>query len=382
MANVVAGDFALRMDLFDVANLWDGTVTEISDTKLTIDLGGGYVEHFTGFGVTYNIFGDPLSGTITGLQETLFGQPTFTITGLQTSAVDFNTWVNNDDTFSALAHMLSNNDTMTGSRFADFMAGLDGHDNLYGGDGADSLYGNAGNDHLYGQSANGGPDAGDVIGGGDGSDYLQGNAGNDTLDGGAGSDRVNGGADNDTITGGDGNDTINGNLGNDTIDGGFGYDFLRGGKGDDLIMGGDDNDTLMGDLGNDTLEGGHSHDVMTGGDGADVFRFDPFAAEDGDSYISPLYSDEITDFTPGTDHIDLAYAVSHVLVGSAPDFDHAIFVALDLLAGSPGFTDVAAIQVGTTTILLHSGNGLSDFIVGSIWLDGVNANTLSTSDFV
>ena len=384
MAEVVAGNYALRMDLLDVANLWDGIVTEISDAKLTINLGGGYVEHFTGFGVSYNLLGEPLSGTITGLQETVFGDPTFTISGLDTSAVAFYNWVDADDTLGALKDMLRGNDDIRGSRFNDFFAGLDGHDNLYGGDGADTLIGGSGNDHLYGQSASGGTDGADSISGGAGADYLQGNAGADTLDGGDGSDRINGGADNDLILGGedDGGDTINGNLGNDTIDGGGGNDLLRGGKGDDLIKGGDGYDTLMGDLGNDTLEGGHYGDLLTGGDGADVFRFDPFASADADSYIGFLFGDVITDFTVGTDHIDLSFTVSHVLIGTASDFSHALTIARELMDASPGYGDVAAIQVGTTTFLHHSGNGLSDFVVGWIELRNVQASALSLSDFI
>jgi serralysin len=385
VANIVTGNYALRMDLLDVANLWGGTVTERSDTKLTIDIGGGYVEHFTGFGVTYNIFGEPLSGTITGLQETVFGDPTFTITGLNTSAVTFNNWVDADDTLGALNGMLQGNDDIRGGRFNDFLAGLDGHDNLYGGDGADTLSGGNGNDHLYGQSANGGSDGADLISGGAGSDYLQGNAGNDTLDGGDGSDRINGGADNDVISGGVGigNDTINGNLGNDTIDGGDGDDFLRGGKGDDLIKGGDGNDTLMGDLGNDTLEGGHSHDMMTGGDGADVFRFDAYSSADADSYISPTFQDGITDFVSGTDHIDLAFTVTSVLHGTARDsLIDGLSVAMDLMQNHAGYGEVVALQVGADTVLYHSGMGTSDSPLSIVWLLGVNANTITTSDFI
>ena len=383
MANLVASaGFGIRMDLLDVSVLWGGTVTEQSDTRLTIDISQGYVEHFTGFGVTYNPLGEPISGTLTGLQETLFGQPTFTVTGLDVSAVAFNGWVNNDDTVGALINMFAGNDTMTGGPSADLMAGLDGHDNLYGGSGADTLYGSAGNDHLYGQSASGGADSGDVISGGDGSDYLQGNAGNDTLDGGKGSDRINGGADNDAIAGGDGNDSINGNLGNDTIDGGTGNDSIRGGKGDDLITGGDGFDTLLGDIGNDTLEGGHHGDRMTGGDGADVFRFNRSAGSSSDFVGDPLHTDEIADFTHGTDHIDLEFVPTAILVGSSSDMLHAILDARDLMIAHGGFGEVAAMQVGSDTYLVSSGAGLTDFADLLIKLDGVAASTLTTGDFV
>ena len=107
-----------------------------------------------------------------------------------------------------------------------------------------------------------------------------------------------------------------------------------------------------------------------------------FAAADADDNIGPLYTDEITDFTHGTDHIQLAFTVSHLLLGTAADYSHALSVALDLMSASPGYGEVAAIQVGTATILLHSGNGLTDFIVGRIQLDNVQATTLTLSDFV
>ena len=227
-----------------------------------------------------------------------------------------------------------------------------------------------------------GADSGDVISGGDGSDYLQGNAGNDTMDGGDGSDRINGGADNDAISGGDGNDSVNGNLGNDTIDGGFGNDSIRGGKGDDLIAGGDGFDTLLGDIGNDTLEGGHYGDLLTGGDGADTFRFNRSAGSDSDYIGMPLYTDEITDFTRGTDHIDLEFAPAAILVGSSSDMVHAILDARDLMMAHDGFGEVAAMQVGSDTYLVSSGAGLSDFADLLIKLDGVAASTLATGDFV
>lgn len=386
MANLSAGSiFAIRMDQIDVANLWDGTITEETGSKLTVDIGGGYVEHFTGFGVTYSaLTGDPLSGTITGYEETLFGQPTFTVTGLNVSAVDFNTWVNNDDTFAALAHMFAGDDNMAGGNSTDFIAGLDGHDVITGGAAGDSLFGNAGNDHLYGQSASGGFDGPDSISGGDGMDYLQGNAGNDTLDGGNQSDRINGGADNDLIFGGAGNDAINGNLGNDTIDAGSNNDSARGGKGDDLILGGDGNDTIQGDLGNDTIEGGHGADTLTGGDGADVFRFNRYATSDDDTLSNnrQVLIDTITDFTHGTDHIQLEYVPTTILTGVEDSVIDALGEGHVLMTQHGGTHEVAAMQFGADTYLISSGDGTSDAMDLVIRLIGVDASTITTSDFV
>lgn len=401
MMSVGSGS-VLNTDGFDVSSFFFSrdmragdfaTIVSTSSTDMMIDEGMGYSAHLSGHDMTYDGFGHLMGGTITGISETLQGQPTYDITGLDVDAARYYTLASTGTgtlggvtppaTDSALSMMFDGNDTFNGSAAGDKISSMDGHDYVFGGAGSDTIDGGDGNDHLFGEStAAGRPDGGDSISGGAGNDYIQGNAGNDTLSGGAGNDRIQGGADDDLIQGDAGNDSINGNKGNDTIDGGEGNDLLRGGQGDDLIRGVDGYDTLMGDLGNDTLEGGHHGDLLTGGDGADVFRFDPFATEDADSYISPLFNDEITDFTHGTDHIELAFTVTHLLMGTARDYSDALMVGLNLMNASPGYDEVAAIQVGTTTILLHSGNGLSDFILGRIQLDNVQATTLTLSDFV
>ena len=69
---------------------------------------------------------------------------------------------------------------------------------------------------------------------------------------------------------------------------------LTGGAGFDLLTGGAGDDTLDGLAGNDVLRDGSGTDTLTGGPGADIF----ILSDDG----AP---DTITDFTPGTDRIDL-----------------------------------------------------------------------------
>ncbi|MNN33095.1 Poly(beta-D-mannuronate) C5 epimerase 2 [compost metagenome] len=128
--------------------------------------------------------------------------------------------------------------------------------------------------------------------------------GNDLLDGGTGSDTASYahatagvtvnlgllgaqntlGAGTDTLTGIENlvgsnfNDTLTGDNNNNVINGGLGNDILNGGGGDDLLIGG---------LGNNT---------MTGGAGADTFQW--LKGNSG--------HDLITDFTPGTDKLDLS----------------------------------------------------------------------------
>lgn len=69
---------------------------------------------------------------------------------------------------------------------------------------------------------------------------------------------------------------------------------LTGGSGTDTLYGFGGNDVLNGGGGNDVLDGGTGDDTLTGGTGADRFVFH---ANGG--------NDTITDFTPGTDVIDV-----------------------------------------------------------------------------
>lgn len=83
------------------------------------------------------------------------------------------------------------NDTVIGSRMANFIAGEDGNDTLMGDDGDDGIVGGNGMDLLFG---------------GDGNDDMMGGADNDRLFGEAGDDHLNGGSGDDQMTGGSGND--------------------------------------------------------------------------------------------------------------------------------------------------------------------------------
>ena len=84
---------------------------------------------------------------------------------------------------------------------------------------------------------------------------------------------------------------IEGRGGNDTLTGSVGADTLMGGAGNDVIEGGQGDDVLVGGIGKD---------LITGGAGADQFVF---AVED--SRTGGGLRDVITDFTSGTDKLDL-----------------------------------------------------------------------------
>ncbi|WP_095125546.1 retention module-containing protein [Pseudomonas sp. Irchel s3a12] len=156
----------------------------------------------------------------------------------------------------------------------------DGNDVLTAGSGNNELHGGAGNDLLYSGPGN------DLLDGGTGSDtasYAHATAGvtvnlgllgaQNTL--GAGTDTLTG---IENLVGSNFNDTLTGDNNNNVINGGLGNDILNGGGGDDLLIGG---------LGNNT---------MTGGAGADTFQW--LKGNSG--------HDLITDFTPGTDKLDLS----------------------------------------------------------------------------
>jgi serralysin len=275
----------------------------------------------------------------------------------------------------------------------DSIRGGDGDNLIFGGAGSDTIISGDGNDHIYGYDLSGKAslDGADSISGGGGNDYIQGNAGNDTLNGGDGNDRISGGADNDYIQGDTGNDTVNGNKGNDTILGDDGNDSLRGGQGDDRLFGGNGNDIILGDEGNDTIVGGAGIDVMTGGNGADQFRFSGSDAHFDVSGPLAYFTDTITDFHHGTDTIDIGGAgigTDSVLhTGSGIEFttlSAAVSYAQHLLdgAGTAAPSDVVALNVGSDAYLLYESDSSSTTIDSAIKLSGVDASTITHSDFV
>ena len=76
---------------------------------------------------------------------------------------------------------------------------------------------------------------------------------------------------------------------------------------------------LIGNSGNNVLTGGGGVDILTGGAGNDTFKFihqsDSPAVPLGTAILNSI--DQITDFTPGQDHIDL-HGLANETAGHVP----------------------------------------------------------------
>ncbi len=224
------------------------------------------------------------------------------------------------------------------------LTGTDGHDTLLGGTGGDTLNAGAGNDVLIGGDGN------DILNAGDGNDLLIGGSGNDQLDGGSGIDTASyaGASSGVTVslanlaaqnTGGAGTDTLSGieNLigsdYNDSLTGDGNANLLRGGLGNDALNGGGGNDVLIGGPGNNTL---------TGGDGNDIFLW-----QQGNSG-----RDVVTDFTPGTDRLDLSQLLQGENATSASLDDYLHFKVTGSGAGVVSTIEVSAVAGAAPTQII------------------------------
>jgi Ca2+-binding RTX toxin-like protein/alpha-tubulin suppressor-like RCC1 family protein len=197
--------------------------------------------------------------------------------------------------------------------------------------------GTAGNATLIGNDINNiltGNEGRNLLSGGRGNDTLIGGAGNDTLQGGPGVDLASFSGASQDITAsletgkivGDGTDSLLDveNLltgsGNDRLAGNDAANALSGGEGADFLDGGAGGDTLCGCLSApgggtgeiDTLRGGAGTDLFVLGTRGTKLYDDGFPKDPGsDDYAL------ITDFTAGTDRLQLSGTPGNYLLGSS-----------------------------------------------------------------
>ena len=325
-----------------------------------------------------------------------------------TSGVTVNLTTNVNTGGDAQGDTLFSIERVIGSALADSLTGSAADNTLEGGGGIDTLSGQAGNDRLVvaaagsGSNIDGGADTdtlavsgavslGSIAGieaielnGGANltlttSQLMAGLAPNTQLSG-SGTITVQleanvftamtsfqgvGAPINFVLNGSSGDDYIKAAHFNNTINGGVGRDFIRGGNGVDTIDGGADNDKITG-------WGGA--DILTGGSGSDQFRY--FYATDSGVGAA---ADRITDFTIGSDLIDLRLLDKDLVTPDIQNYTLGFIGNAAFGAGGSG-----QIRYGTSgsDMLVQfdlDGNGTSDM---EIVLQGLAGQTLSVNDFL
>ncbi|WP_286900694.1 retention module-containing protein [Pseudomonas sp. UBA7500] len=214
----------------------------------------------------------------------------------------------------------------------------------------------------------------DVLLAGSGDDVLNGGAGNDVLIGGDGNDKLYGGEGNDLLIGGNGNDLLDGGAGNDTasyagasagvtvslaltgeqntigagLDKLVSIENLIGSDHDDKLTGDDNANTLIGGLGNDILIGGGGDDLLIGGPGNNTLTggagSDTFLWQQGNTG-----HDKVTDFTPGTDRLDLSQLLQGENATSASLDDYLHFTVTGTGNGVISTIQVSAVAGAAPT---------------------------------
>jgi Ca2+-binding RTX toxin-like protein len=385
-------------------NAGSGTDRLVADLSAqTVDIGtffwnsGSYANGFTGTG---SLGQWHAWNSITGISFT--GVEALTIT--TGSGNDYLVGGDFADVFTGNA----GNDVLFGMGGNDILNGGDGNDYLDGGGGTDQIYGGAGDDRLVFAGAS----SGNIANGGSGTDTLiisgsvsfstltaieaieltaganltlttsqlmAGLAPNTELSG-SGTITVNLEANvftamtsfqgvgvpiNFVLNGSSGDDYIKAAHFNNTINGGTGRDFIRGGNGVDTIDGGADNDKITG-------WGGA--DILTGGSGSDQFRY--FYATDSGTGAA---ADRITDFTIGSDVIDLRLLDKDLVT---PDIQNYTLSFIGTSAfGAGGVGQIRYASSGSDMLVQFDldGNGTSDM---EIVLQGLAGQTLSVNDFL
>ncbi|WP_298197508.1 calcium-binding protein, partial [Novosphingobium sp.] len=298
------------------------------------------------------------------------------------------------NTGDAAGDVYSGIENLTGSNFADSLAGDTGNNTLDGGTGDDTLIGGAGADSLIGGA---GTDTASYAGASAGVVASLGNAAINTGD--ASGDSYNG---IENLLGSSFNDALHGDGGNNTLDGGVGFDTLVGGAGADSLIGGagtdtasyitatsgvvaslanaaintgdaagdsyngienlfgsDFNDELYGDLNNNTLTGGLGNDTLDGGAGDDIL----LGGAGGDSLVGGIGTDTAT-YAGASGPLTASLENSAINTGDATG---DVYNGVENLTGS-SFNDALFGDGGNNT--LDGSNG-ADTLVGGAGADSL-----------
>lgn len=228
----------------------------------------------------------------------------------------------------------------------------------------------------------------------DASHSTTGTSGADTFTAKAGAESFSGGYGSDTVSHANATAGLTANLGSPAGNTGFAAgdkyfsienltgtkfsDVLTGDSKGNVLAGLDGNDKISGGGGNDTLVGGLGRDIMSGGAGSDRFVFNAVP----ESGTTPATRDVITDFTHGTDKIDLSVIDANgwasgntafkFIAGEDAAFDRSKGALAWHLEDRSGTANDMTIVQGDT-----NGDGVHDF---EIQLNGLVH--LTASDFI
>ena len=279
----------------------------------------------------------------------------------------------------AQGDIFRNIEALSGSEYADTLAGDAGDNTLVGRGGADTLIGRDGADALIGGAGD------DRLVGGAGADILDGGVGVDTADysgsnaavtvdlatglatgGEAEGDRL---TDIENLVGTDFADTLIGNDANNLLIGGRGDDALYGGAGDDILIGGRGADQLVGGSGvNTAAYSGSSEAVVVdmidgsaGGGDATGDTFSDIAILEGSSFDDILRGDNADNVLRGGLGADILDGRGGFDTADYSTADAAISVNLTLGKGLAGEAN------GDTLISIEKivGSAYDDLIIGS-----------------
>ena len=363
-----------------------GTVTATSLTTLNITGSNDHTMTLSGETALATVAASSATGTLSILGGN--SAVNMTVTGPSTTAMTIVTG--------------SGNDSITGGSAADILTGGTGNDTIIGGAGADTINNGAGIDSLVG---------------GDGSDTLtfSGITIGTTLDG--GTTPITGVVVNlstsaitaTTIAGHVGNTVVVNQLNTDVstvaagtsthlglvasvsarVDTLSGFEVVTGTSGKDYIVGSSSANTITGAAGADVMVGGSGADTFIIGAGASIALTAETMTEAailaGETMVFANGVDVITDFTSGTDFLDVVTATNYTLIsaggallGRTIGSNYSIRGTYTASSGSFAQAAAGADSLVITSAVTTTVDGVLE--LGIVIL--VGTATLTTADFI